>query len=618
MCGINGFNFKDEGLIRKMVEMTKHRGPDDKGVYCDGDFSLGHNRLSIIDLSAAGHQPMLSADKRHIIVYNGELYNYQEIRKGLEEKGRKFISQSDTEVILQSFIEYGPECLEKFNGIFAFAVWDKDKQELFAARDNFGVKPFFYFWDNKKFIFSSEIKAILEHKFEKNINLKALNCYFRLLYTLGPETIWHNIYKLSPAHYLILKKSKLSIKKYWNLEKDKEIKSRDEAKEKIRNLMKASVARQMVADVDVGIFLSGGLDSTVVLGLMKEQTDKKISTFSVGFDVDEKQNGKFNQDAILAKRTAEYYGTDHHEIYVQEKDVFANLDAMAFAMDELVYSPTQIANLLLARLARQKVKVVLGGDGGDELFGGYTRYYYYNLVQKWRSLPAGIRKSKGLKIVFELVRSRRMFDRLNLDDFAIFWSFMAQKEELLERIIRPEINDLAGTQNYVRSNLKINDFSKKMLLSEKMMQVDKLTWLVEYSLARTDKITMAAGLEQRVPILDKDLAQLAINIPAKYKINSKDQGKRIFKEAMCAYIPNYIYHKEKTGWFAPMAKWLRAGLKDMAYEILSDNYNHGRTDHLLDLAGARKILDNHISGNKYALNTIWSVINFQIWFKRFG
>lgn len=618
MCGINGFNFKDEGLITKMVQATQHRGPDDNGIFCDEGISFGHNRLSIIDLSPAGHQPMFSADKRYAIIFNGELYNFQEIKKELEARGRKFISLSDTEVILQAFIEYGPGCLQKFNGIFSFAIWDKAKQELFTARDQFGIKPFFYFWDNSKFIFSSEIKGILEHKIEKKINQNALNCYFRLLYILGPETIWQNVFKLLPGHYLVLNKSGLVIKKYWSLEPGRMITSREEAKEKIKTLLRASVKRQMVADVPVGMFLSGGLDSTIVLGLMKEQTDEKIKTFSVGFAVSEEQNYKFNQDAILAKRTSDFYGTEHHEIYLDEKDMIANLDNMATAMDELVYSPTQVANLLLARMAKEKVKVVLGGDGGDELFGGYTRYYYYNLTEKWRRLPKVFRDNIGLKLIFALAGKSDMFNRLNIDDFSAFWSFMAQKEDMLKRIIRPQISDLAVTQNYVKTNSGILKLNKDLALSEKMMQTDIRTWLVDYSLARTDKTTMAAGLEQRVPILDIDLAKMAINIPARFKINSKDQGKLILKEAMREYVPDFIYNKQKTGWFVPMAKWLRTGLKDTAYEILSDSYNQGRTSHLVDLAEARKIMDDHVSGRKYALNTIWSVINFQVWFKRFG
>ncbi|HAM88679.1 MAG: Asparagine synthetase [Candidatus Falkowbacteria bacterium GW2011_GWC2_38_22] len=617
MCGINGFNFKDEALINKMVRATRHRGPDDSGVFCDENISLGHNRLAIIDLSPAGHQPMLSRDKRYAIVFNGELYNFQEIRKDLEKKGRKFVSRSDTEVILAAFIEYGPECLQKFNGIFAFAIWDKAKQELFAARDQFGVKPFFYFWDNQRFIFSSEIKGILEHKIEKNINQNALNCYFCLLYTLGPDTIWQNISKLLPGHYLVLNKTGLNLKKYWSIQLGQAISDREEAKARIKELLRASVKRQMIADVEVGMFLSGGLDSTIVLGLMKELTEKKIKTFSVGFAVSADQDEKFNQDAILAKRTSAFYGTEHHEIYLNEQDMIANLENMVSAMDELVYSPTQVANLLLARLAKQKVKVVLGGDGGDELFGGYTRYYYYNLIEKWRRLPRIFRNNIGMKNLFALARKSDMYGRLNMDDFSAFWSFMAQKEDLLTRIIRPEINDLAGAQNYVKNKSGLETFGPGLPLSEKMMQADMRTWLVEYSLARTDKITMAAGLEERVPILDIDLAQMAVNIPTKYKINSRNQGKLILKEAMREYIPDFIYNKQKTGWFVPMAKWLRAGLKDTAYDILSDSYNQGRTSQYLDLAEARKILDDHVSGRKYALNTIWSVINFQVWFRRF-
>lgn len=615
MCGINGFNFRDEGLIDSMVRSTAHRGPDDSGIYLDDNVSLGHNRLSIIDLSKRGHQPMISADGRKVIVYNGELYNYREIKKDLEDRGRKFRSDSDTEVVLQAHEEYGQACLDEFNGIFAFAVWDKEKKELFLARDQFGVKPLFYYWDGKKFIFSSEIKGILEHNVKREINLVALNTYFRLLYIPGPETIWENIYKLQPAHYLVIKRNEIEIKKYWEISDFSNIADKESIKKEMRRLLKNSVKRQLVADVPVGVFLSGGMDSTIVLGLMSKFASKKIKTFSVGFEVSKGSYDRINEDYLTAEKTAKYYNTDHYGIFINDKDVAENLEKTAWHMDDLVYSATQVSNLILAQLAKKEVKVVLGGDGGDELFGGYNRYYYYRMAELWQHIPEALRKNKPLENLFKLAGKKEVYNKINLDEFGLFWSFQ-QKEELLKCALNPEFNDLENSKDYVRRVSGLGNRYIKGDEAKKIMKLDLDMWLVDFSLVRSDKMGMAVGLEERVPILDKELASLAMRIPTKYKINKAEQGKKIWKEAFNDYLPDFVFNKKKSGWFTPTGKWLRRGLKEMAYQIISPGYVSG-TEQYINFTETRKILDGHISGEGYALNTLWSIINFQVWYKQF-
>lgn len=614
MCGINGFNFSDEKLILQMNKSIHHRGPDDSGYFLDKGISFGHNRLSIIDLSVKGHQPMFSRDGRYVIIYNGELYNFVEIKKDLENKGIKFISASDTEVILSAFIVYGIGCLQKFNGIFSFAIWDKKEDRLFAARDPFGIKPFFYYYQNNQLIFSSEIKSILTHNnIDKELDYESLNVYFRFLYIPGPQTIFKNIKKLLPGHYLIWQNNKLEIKKYYDVSTVKKDYSFQEAKQLIRDGFDQAVKRQLVSDRPLGLFLSGGIDSTAILGSMSRLVNHKIKTFTVKFDVDAEEE-KFNIDSKLAKQNSQYYNTDHHELLLTARDVKDNLEKVVYHMDDLVSNHTQVATYLLAQQAKQDVAVVLGGDGADEIFGGYSRYYYYNLVNNFQKIPKFLRKNIFVNNLARVVNKQEIYRKLNSDTaFDLFWQLNAQSEKNINKFFKPDFNNVSQAKNLWQKYYFSNSSSNFL---DQLMQIDLKSWLVDESLIKTDKLTMAHGLEARVPILDKDLVELALSIPHKYKINSKNQGKYIFKEAVRDYLPDYLYSKPKTGWFSPAAKWLRTGLKDMAYEVLSENYNVNTKD-MFDFKAIQNILDNHISKQDYALNTIWPLINFQIWYKLF-
>ncbi|MDD5749183.1 MAG: asparagine synthase (glutamine-hydrolyzing) [Patescibacteria group bacterium] len=612
MCGVNGFNFADQGLIERMNEKIKYRGPDDQGVFIDKGISLGHNRLSIIDLSSSGHQPMISKDGNYIITYNGELYNFQEIKKDLLDKGYNFFSNTDTEVILNAYIAYGESCLQKFNGIFALAIWDKKRNKLFAARDHFGIKPFFYYFKNGKFIFSSEIKAILEHKIEKDLDFDALNLYFRFLYISAPLTMFKHIKKLSAGNYLILEKGKLFIKNYYQLPEIANY-SYDQAKKTIREKFDAAVKRQLISDRPLGLFLSGGVDSTAILGSMSKIVSHKIKTFTVKFDIDLEEE-KFNADSQLARKNSQYYQTEHYELLVSAKDVAENIEKVVYQMDELVSNHTQVATYLLSKEAKKQVDVVLGGDGGDELFGGYQRYYFYNLVDSWQKLPKIIRENKLAESLARSLNKEKEYKKLNAQSgLDLFWQFSAQKEEMVKRFLKADINNLSKSREIINQRHFGRPFKN---YADYLMRVDLSTWLTDESFAKSDKLSMAFALEQRVPFLDKELVDLAFSIPAKYKLGTKEQGKRIFKEAVREYLPDYLYNKPKTGWFSPAAKWLRTGLKETAYEILSPDYNPDTRD-FFDFDEIKLILDNHMEKKEYALNTIWSLITFQIWYKLF-
>jgi len=616
MCSINGFNFQDRELIQKMVEITKHRGPDQEGFYLDESISLGHSRLSIIDLSKRGRQPIWNEDHSMCIICNGEIYNFKELRKELEKRGHRFFSNSDTEVILHLYEEKGERCLKDLNGIFSFAIYDKNKQKLFLARDRIGVKPLYYYFDSKKFIFSSEIKAILVHPIKRELDQKAFLFHFRLCFTPAPFTLFKGIYKLQPAHYLILKNKKIEIKKYWDIYDVKEIKSPREAIEKIKNLVKDSLRHQIISDRPIGIFLSGGIDSSSVLGVASELLPGPIKTYSVGFDINIEQE-KYNRDYFLARQTSKHYHTDHHELLISDIDARENLEKVIWHMEEPVPNPIQIATFLLARFAKKEVAVVLGGDGGDELFGGYPRYYYSKLIDKYQTLPYFLRKNILPYFLEKILKKNNLKEKFEtLPGVPRYLLHMGQKDEILSRVLNQEIaKDLSRkyTEKFLKDHYPEIKFKDK---TKYLMYLDITTWLPDESLLRSDKMTMSFGLEERVPLLDHRLVEFAFRIPTKYKVRGKKKNKWIFRQAMKEYLPSHLLKKEKRGWLSPASKWLRRGLKDFAYQVLSPSYLPS-TQKYFNFSQIKKILDNHISKREYNLDIIWSLLTFQIWYKLF-
>src|SRR4030043_2472117 len=595
MCGINGFSAlggsasgRNKELIERMNKKIQHRGPDDEGFYLDNYISLGHRRLSIIDLSEKGRQPMFNEDKSLVLIFNGEIYNFQELRKELENKGHKFCSKSDSEVILHLYEEHKEDCPKFLNGIFAFAVWDKRKKELFLARDRIGVKPLYYYFKDNKFIFSSEIKAILEHDIKREIDLEAFNHYFRLMYVPAPLTMFKGIYKLPQAHYLRLRGEQIEINRYWNIQDFKEINSKQEIIDKIQDLMRKSVQGQLLSDRPVGVFLSGGIDSTSVLGIVKELTQGKIKTFSVGFDIED-PNNKFNADLKIARETSKFYNTEHHELIIKREDILNNLENVIYYLDEPIAEPTQTATFLLSEMAKKEVAVVLGGDGGDELFGGYKRYYYSYFLDKYKFI--------------------RFFPFLKTK---VYFKFMSQKEKEVGKILNKGINNKKITQQYFKRNYFKNSKSK---YTNQFMLTDLKTWLADESLMRSDKMAMANGLEERVPILDHQLVELSVKIPSRYKMLNKDQGKAIFIEAMKKYLPEHVLRSErKKVWMTPASQWLRGNLNQKAREILSSDYFLENKKYF-NFDGVQKMFNDHIEKRKYNLNLIWALITFQIWSK---
>lgn len=633
MCGISGFNFKDENLIKQMVRVLGHRGPDDSGIFLDEAVSLGHDRLSILDLSPLGAQPMKSHDGRLTIVFNGEIYNFRELREELAVY-YPFKSQSDTEVILAAYSRWGRECVKKFNGIFALAIWDARERELFLARDQAGVKPLYYFFDGRRFIFASEIKALLVHDLPRQVDREAFNFYFHLYYVPEPLTMFAGVKKLPAASWAIWCDGQLKIEKYWAVTDFSDLVSPSEARVKILDIFQDSVRRQLISDRPVGVFLSGGIDSTAVLGAVAEAASPRPRTFSVGFDVPE-QSEKFNADFNLARETARHYGADHNELLISGRDILDNLEKIVWHLDEPNFNPTAAAMFLLSQMAKKKVAVVLGGDGGDELFGGYPRYYASRLIGIFQRWPRAAQEAicGGLS----LFGRRNLADKLKLPSTAArILVFLSEKQSLLEEVLPSELiysslvechfaekyfGQFDGSTELAAGKLRVDDFLAGEGDFEKLfMNIDRQSWLVDESLARTDKMTMAWGLEARVPILDRHLVELAAKIPTAWKFGVLDgplasfQGKKIWREAIGRYVPSSVASQKKRGWFTPMAKWLRTDLRDFVATVLSpENLN---ADYF-NVAAMQKIWQDHLSGRRYNLNLIWATVMWQLWHDRF-
>ncbi len=607
MCSINGFTWKDEELARRMNKATAHRGPDGTGVFVADGVTLGHNRLAILDTSAAALQPMTDSGGRYVITFNGEIYNFQELKSELSEY--PFTTASDTEVILAAYRKWGRDAVKKFNGIFAFAIWDKEKRELFLARDRAGLKPLYYYLAGGKLVFSSEIKGILEHPVPRKLDREAFSIYMRTLYVPAPLTMFANIKKFPQGHYGVFKNGALSLYAY---EKaggaPKRAESFAPAARELKERVSASVKRQLISDRPIGLYLSGGIDSSAVLHAMSE-IRPNIDTFSVGFSLPDKSDEqKFNRDFELARRTAERYGTRHHEVLFCEEDALAYLSKAVYAQDEPIANPTALPQMLLAEFTKkQGVDVVLGGDGGDELFGGYERYRLSLWASLFQKLPAFLRN-----ILSVSDRLRKLNTPAGIERFALF---MFQKDKVLSRVLRMDAFDTEAATRFFGEKC----FAKHLFptFEEQFLETDRQTWLPDESLMRTDKMAMSAGVEARAPLLDNELLEFAATIPLSYTVTLFGT-KRILKKAFRGFIPEFLFSQPKRGWFSPGAKWLRnPAFFAAAKEILSSGYYHP-TASLFNFPEIQAMLGEHRSGTQYNFTMLWTILVFQVWAKAYN
>ena len=601
MCGIAGFNWEDKKLIKSMIAIQKHRGPDQDNLYTDRNSSLGHVRLSIIDLSDKGKQPMSNENNDIWITFNGEIYNFKKIKEDLEKRGHTFNSDTDTEVIVHAYEEYGEACVNKFNGMFAFAIYDSNKKSFFLARDKAGIKPLYYTLQKEKFIFASELKAILVHDIERKVNKEAFHNFLTFRYTPSEQTILDNIKKLPPGHCATFKAGKLTIKQFWDLEV-KTIEKENYAQQ-IDETLTESINKRLMSDVPLGAFLSGGLDSTYLVGLMSKLKEDPVKTFSVGFDHGYDES-KFSRIA------AETYNTDHKEIIVKQNS-FELLPEILWHMDEPIADFASIPTYILSEFAKKKVSVVLTGEGADELFAGYRKYKYLNAFNTYQKLtPLVLRKAMSATAsLFASTPHKKRFLQFNKSNstnnaYLNLISYFTEEEkeelcnkELLDQVKRPD-EDI------------INPYLQQKPLTDALTTLDFKTWLPEDLLMKVDKTTMAFGLEARVPFLDPDMINLASQIPAKEKLKAGKE-KVILRKAMQKTVPKVIAKRKKHGFNVPVHTWLEKDLKDHTQQLLSKESIDNRG--LINHAYVEKLFKNYKKSKIYYSRQLWTLLNFEIW-----
>jgi len=543
MCGINGFNFVDKKIIKKMNNSLKHRGPDAEGSYFDKNLSLGHRRLSILDLSKKGSQPMTYANKKKsaIIVFNGEIYNYQEIRKVLQKKGYKFKSNSDTEVILASYLEWGFDCVNKFNGMWAFCIYDKQKNILFLSRDRLGQKPLYYYFNEGKFIFSSEIKGILQHKIKKEFSKDAIDLYFSMGFIPSPYSIYKNIYKLEARQNLIFDLGNKKIKKsyYFDYLEYKPIYDKGALIQEGKDLIKSATKYRLIADVPTGAFLSGGIDSsTVVSEIVKNLGRKHLTTYSIGFEekYDETPYIEIMQKVLSVK---------HNHKYFQKGDFEEILKKIFYFYDEPLCDPSMFPTFMLSKFARESLTVALSGDGGDEMFGGYPRHKMASQMELIRKMPVPLREILIKLLAFKKMGKLSEGLRLSLLPAEDFFS------EARIDIYKPEIYKKISKNNF-KECLKLSkgDLTEATILMDRYFNT-----MGDNYLAKVDRASMAFSLEVRSPFLDYRFLEYASKIPSKWKA-SKFNEKILLKEIIKGLIPDKIINRKKKGFTPPIEKWL--------------------------------------------------------------
>lgn len=618
MCGIVGYGgFQKKTLLDTAIEKIHHRGPDDSGEeYFDG-VALGNVRLAIIDLSKKGHQPMFNHDKSLCITFNGEIYNFKDVRKLLEKK-YKFKSNSDTEVILCAYEEWGVKCLEKLSGMFSFVIYDRKKKLLFAARDRLGQKPLKYYYANGTFIFASEIKAILSLLNSKpEIDPVAIDDFLTLQYVPTPKTGFKNIYKLPAAHYLIYKNGKVSIQKYWSLNFRKKITlSESQWCDLVYDEIERVVRSHLVSDVPVGALLSGGLDSSIVVALMAKNSSRRINTFSIGFD-----DKKFDE-TNYARVVSEMYNTKHTEFRITSDELLNNIASLADVYDEPLGDNSILPTLLLSKKTAKKVKVALTGDGGDENFAGYDRYTFVDLARSISESPKMIKSATRFagNVAFGLYPSKftermnRFFSSVDSPFYRKYINYnlfftLAVKRHLYSRDFRKKV---AGNDTY---GIFRTVYNKELSDLDNALNIDINTYLPDDLLYKSDAASMANSLELRSPFLDHILMEKMASMPASMKIRLT-QKKKILKEVAHkkTLLPRRLIYRPKRGFNIPQNKWFKGPLKKYVYQqILSS----GIVGKIFDRAKMCEYLDNYYQKNLNYDNNIFALLTLSLWFDKY-
>jgi len=605
MCGICGiYGIENKMLIEKMLLTLKHRGPDDRGIYTDENFSLGHARLSIIDLSERGRQPMSNEQGDIWLAVNGEIYNFQELRESLEKHGHVFRSHSDSEVIIHAYEQYGLEFVKKLRGMFAFALYDGCNHRLILGRDPIGKKPLYYYYDGKILVFASEIKAILAAGIKPIVNMNEVAAYLTYEYSLGDQTLFEGIKKVLAGNIHILQNDNLTIQKYWDIQEH--LIQADERfyQKKIRSLLEESTKLRMIADVPIGAFLSGGVDSSAVVALGRPYVPDKFHTFSVGFET--------NSELEYAKIVSDHLDTIHHEQIITSKMVLNDIEKIAWLFDEPLGDAAIINNYFLSKEAKKYVTVVLAGEGGDELFAGYQNYFL-NLNAK-RMLKFRTFSYVSNKIVTALLNLKFVNNNFTLSRVAhyaqcCFDDNIENFHQNTERqIYRNELRKLYNLPDFSINSLAIYPVNVQTLLG-RMLAMDCKNLLGEKFLMKSDKGTMANSIEQRLPLLDKEVIEFAFSIPPEYKIRN-NQEKYIFRKSIQDLLPFKIVNRTKQGFGTPVGPWMEHELNDFVVQTI----DKGELLSKLLKDNPRKFSQNIHNKIKKQPKRVWALFALELWY----
>ena len=637
MCGIVGFISKErqDATLKAMVQSQHHRGPDDNGIYIDETtgIHLGHNRLSIQDTSSHAHQPFISSCQNYIIIFNGEVYNFKAIQAELNKLGYTFVSNSDTEVILYAYKEWGIESVHKFIGMFAFVIYDKTKKKLFLLRDRTGIKPLYFYLKDEIFLFASELKAFHHYPmFSKRINKEILPFYFQFGYIPAPHTIYQNCFKLKPAHYIEydLKTHTHTFHKYWDIyefyKMDKFDKDEKEILQDIEELLYDACQFRMVSDVPVGLFLSGGYDSSIVTAILTNHQKEPLSTYTIGF------NERELNEANDAKQIASLLGTKHQEKYCTQKELLSLIDELSFYYDEPFADDSALPTILVSKLAREDVTVALSADGGDEIFFGYSKYFALKEMMELRSS----------KVKYALLKF--IINRVNEQSISFFNTLLPKSKRQANIVMKfnkfkSMMNAQTKEEMFLRASSKVEaDFLDKILTDGKfkrfestefhafsqlkqldkldqMMAIDYKTFMVDDVLCKVDRASMAVSLEGREPLLDHRLAQYMAQVPVELKYK-QNKGKYLLREILKKYIPTNITDRPKAGFTVPLKSWLLNELKQRAIDALESDIL--KKDALFKEKELQKITHD-LKKNKIENPTfIWMVMMYVQWRERWA
>ncbi len=623
MCGIAGFISKEntriaerEQLLDAMCKIITHRGPDEQGTTIEGRAALGMRRLSIIDLKT-GQQPIYNESGDKFIVFNGEIYNFIELKTNLEKLGYKFKTNSDTETILHAFEEYGTNCLEHLRGMFAFAIWDKTDESLFIARDRVGKKPLFYsMTKNGEFVFGSELKSVLKNKsVSREIDFSALDSYLTFGYVPEEFCIFKEVRKLQPGHFLTYKNGEIKTEKYWDFTyaKPVEIKTEDEYIEELQRLIKEAVKIRLVSEVPLGAFLSGGVDSSTVVAMMSQLIDVPVKTFSIGFNEDSFNELKF------ARMAADHFKTEHHE-FIVTPDLVEIIDDLVWHFDEPFADPSSLPTYMVSKMAREYVTVALSGDGGDEVFAGYTRYVNDKKRRGFEKLPKVLRQNVLQKLSEKLPSgtygknylyntSLDAIDRY-IDSVSHFNKLQRKSFYSSEFLAKLGVGFGSGENVFREYGTSVSTGNEV----DNLLYLDSKTYLPGDILTKVDRMSMATSLEARVPFLDHKLIEFVTQMPSELKLKGLET-KYILKKAMEGIVPKEILYREKQGFGVPINEWINVQLKERILETLGDKRTLERG--YFEPKYIQNLLDEHARGRRDHSHSLWIILMLELWHREF-